>query len=74
VAALSWYRKAADQGNASAQSALGSMYAFSRDYAAAASWYRKAADQGNAHAQSDLARCVLASNEVREEVLAWYCR
>jgi TPR repeat protein len=57
VAAV-WYRKAADQGDASAQNNLGFMYHRGRgvpqDYAAAAVWYRKAADQGNASAQNDL--------------------
>ena len=54
----SWYRKAADQGNASAQYNLGLMYWRSQgvpqDYAAAVSWYRKAADQGHADAQFNL--------------------
>jgi uncharacterized protein len=58
AAAAAWYRKAADQGDASAQNNLGFMYHRGRgvpqDYAAAAVWYRKAADQGNASAQNDL--------------------
>ena len=56
--AVNWYRKAADQGNADAQSNLGWMYCTGRgvpqDDAEAVSWYRKAADQGNAAAQSNL--------------------
>ena len=52
AAAVSWYRKAAEQGNASAQYNLGVMYdngqGVPQDYAAAVSWYRKAADQGDA--------------------------
>ena len=55
---MSWYRKAAEQGNARAQSNLGVMYAKGRgvrqDYATAASWYRKAAEQSDATAQSNL--------------------
>jgi TPR repeat protein len=43
-----WYRKAADQGNGSAQYKLGAMYAdgrgVPRDYPQAAAWYRKAAE------------------------------
>ena len=58
AAAASWYRKAAEQGNAIAQFHLGFMYDFGRgvpqDYAAAVSWYRKAAEQGNADAQLHL--------------------
>jgi TPR repeat protein len=49
-AALNRYRNAADQGNASAQSALGSMYAngdgVSRDYAAVLKDYAAALLQG----------------------------
>ena len=58
AAAVSWYRKAADQGNADAQYNLGVMYdqgqGVPQDYAAAVSWFRKAADQGYAHAQFNL--------------------
>jgi TPR repeat protein len=71
------YRNAADQGNASAQSALGSMYAngdgVSRDYAAAVSWSRKAADQGNAHAQSDLALMYFNGRGVLKDYAAALC-
>lgn len=49
-AAISWYKKAADVGDASAQVALGDIYADQKlgrlDYAQAVDWYRKAADQG----------------------------
>jgi TPR repeat protein len=58
AAAMSWYRKAAEQGNANAQTDLARMYQYgegvARNYAAAGSWYRKAADQGNANAQNNL--------------------
>jgi TPR repeat protein len=47
---VKWFRKAAEQGNASAQTNLGMMYEDGRgipqDYTEAARWYRKAADQG----------------------------
>ena len=53
--AARWYRKAAKQGDAMAQSNLGAMYTegygVAQDYAEAAQWYRKAAEQGNAEAQ-----------------------
>jgi hypothetical protein len=56
--ALHWYRKAADQGNANAQSAIGYAYyhglGVSRDNAEALRWYRKAADQGDEYAQRAL--------------------
>ncbi|MDD4887874.1 MAG: tetratricopeptide repeat protein, partial [Thiomonas sp.] len=56
--AASWFRKAADQGDARAQCNLGLRYyngqGVPQDYAQAASWYRKAADQGYARAQYNL--------------------
>tara|TARA_R110002072_G_scaffold156742_1_gene307269 strand:+ start:4565 stop:5863 length:1299 start_codon:yes stop_codon:yes gene_type:complete len=56
--AVTWYRKAADQGHAKAQYNLGVMYAkgegVPQDYKQAVTWYRKAADQGNAEAQNNL--------------------
>lgn len=56
--AARWYRLAADQGDASAQSNLGLLYAngqgVRQDIKEALRWYRLAADQGNAPAQSNL--------------------
>ena len=56
--ALKWYRKAADQGHASAQANLGVFYnkghGVSQDYAEAAKWYRLAAEQGDAPSQCNL--------------------
>ena len=53
-----WYRKAADHGDAGAQTSLGLMYASGegvrQDQAQAAIWFRKAADQGDALAQTSL--------------------
>ena len=50
--AVKWYRKAADQGYAKAQSNLGVMYdngeGVPENDAEAVKWYRKAADQGYA--------------------------
>ena len=58
AAAVSWFRKAADQGADRAQHNLGFMYnnglGVPQDNAAAVSWYRKAADQGNGGAQNNL--------------------
>jgi len=53
-----WYRKAADRGDALAQSQLGWLYATGhgvpQDYGQAVIWFRKAADQGDAQAQFNL--------------------
>ena len=58
VAAVNWYRKATEQGNAQAQNNLGWMLAngfgVAKDEVAAVSWYRKAAEQGNNDAISRL--------------------
>lgn len=57
-AAVKWYRMSAEQGNAYAQSNLGSMleygYGVKKDYAEAEKWYRKSAEQGNETAKSRL--------------------
>jgi TPR repeat protein len=53
--AMQWFRKAAEQGDADAQSLLGTYYEggdfVPQDYGQAAQWYRKAAIQGNANGQ-----------------------
>ena len=58
VEAMKWYRKAAEQGLAEAQSNLGMMYyhgeGVPKDYVEAAKCYRKAAEQGLAFAQFNL--------------------
>jgi len=55
AAAVIWFRKAAEQGHAFAQSNLGVLYRDGRgvtqDFANAMIWFRKAADQGDAIAQ-----------------------
>jgi hypothetical protein len=55
---MKWYRLAADQGNAAAQTALGVVYAnglgVPQDQAKAVECTRKAADQGYANAQNNL--------------------
>ena len=56
--AARWYRLAAEQGQAAAQSRLGDFYQFGygvpRDYAEAVRWHRAAAEQGGAVAQFNL--------------------
>ncbi len=56
--AVKWYRKAAEQGDASGQLSLGLMYrngeGVTQDYAEAVKWFRKAALQGDSFAQYNL--------------------
>ncbi len=58
VEAVRWYRMAANQGIAGAQSNLGECYrngeGVRKDAVEAVRWYRMAADQGDAHAQINL--------------------
>ena len=77
--AVKWYRKAADQGHASAQFNLGLMYAkgegVAKDEAEAVKWYRKAADQGHATAQFNLGVRYANGNGVAKddaEAVKWY--
>ena len=71
-------RKAADQGDASAQFSLGLRYAngegVAKDSAEAVKWYRKAAEQGNASAQGNLGAMYSNGEGVAKdsvEGLAW---
>jgi hypothetical protein len=56
--AITWYRRAAEQGEAAGEFNLGGMYAHglgvAQDDAEAAKWYSKAADQGDAVSQFSL--------------------
>jgi TPR repeat protein len=77
--AVRWYRLAADQGNATAQTNLGYMYVTGRgvprDYAEAVRWYRLAADQGNATAQTNLGVLYETGRGVTQdyaEAVRWY--
>src|SRR5690242_15264639 len=60
AAELQILRPLAEQGNAAAQKALGSLYVSGdgvvQDYVEAVKWFRMAAEQGFADAQDDLAR------------------
>ena len=78
--AVTWYRKAADQGHPGAQWSLGTMYQdglgdVPRAFAAAASWYRKAADQGHVLAQYDLGTMYAKGQGVPQDYVSahmWY--
>jgi TPR repeat protein len=56
--AVQWFRKAADQGDTTAQTSLGVMYrqgwGVAQNDAEAVQWFQKAADQGEAQAQFNL--------------------
>ena len=58
--AVKWYRKAAEQGHATAQVGLGWCYyeggGVEKDPREAVKWYRKAAEQGDAKAQKALSQ------------------
>ena len=58
--AVKWYRLAAEQGVADAQSNLGFMYAHGRgvpqDVKEAVKWWQLAAEQGNADARKNIKR------------------
>jgi len=76
---IRWYRKAADQGHAKAQTVLGYMYddglGVPKDYAEAVRWYRKAADQGLPEAQHALGNSYFSGQGVPQDCAAakrWY--
>jgi uncharacterized protein len=74
AAAVSWYRKAAAQGDERAQLNLGIMYVkgqgVPQDDAAAVSWYRKAADQNYMFAQFNLGLMYLYGVGVPQDFVA----
>jgi len=77
--AAKWWRKAAEKGDAPAQSELGLAYYHGRgvtvDYSEAVKWYRKAIEQGNAVAMNNLGVCYENGNGVprdRTEAVNWY--
>jgi hypothetical protein len=79
VQAVSWYRKAAVQGFAPAQTLLGHSYfggeGVPKDQVQAVSWYRKAAEQGNASAQMSLGECYGGGKGVEKDfvqAVKWY--
>jgi TPR repeat protein len=77
--AVTWYRKAAEQGYAVAQYALGVGYdrgqGVPQDDAEAVTWYRKAAEQGYADAQNNLGNIYNAGRGVPQDFVQahkWY--
>jgi hypothetical protein len=77
--ALVWFRKAAAQGNASAQVELGVLYAtgdgVAQDDAQAVAWFQKAATQRNATAQYNLGLMYAKGKGVRKDdaqAIAWF--
>ena len=69
--AVRWFRKAAEQGHAGAQSNLGVMYkngqGVKRDHAEAVRWFRKAAEQGQAKAHYNLGVMYANGQGVRQD-------
>ena len=76
VQAVAWFRKAAEQGHASAQSNLGAMYATGegvpKDAVQAVAWYRKAAEQRHASAQSNLGAMYSRGEGVPKDLVIAY--
>lgn len=74
--AVSWYRKAAEQGYAAAQNDMGYCYKYgvgvARDYAMAVSWFRKASGKGYAAAQYELGKCYADGIGVAKDMIAAY--
>ena len=77
--AVKWYRKSAEQGNATAQNNLGAMYAnglgVAKDESEAVTWYRKAAEQGHSRAQNYLGWMYANGRGVAKdesEAVKWY--
>lgn len=71
--AVYWYRKAAEQGDASAQYSLGLCYedgqGVSKSLSDAVHWYRKAAEQGVSNAQGLLGDCYYKGKGVSQDYI-----
>ena len=71
-AAIDWYKKAADLGDASAQVALGGIFAEEKldrlDYAQSVNWYRKAAGQGRREGELGLGMRYLFGQGVAQDL------
>jgi TPR repeat protein len=77
--AMRWYRIAADQGNAVAQTHVGYLYerglGVPQDYAEAMRWYRMAADQGRGAAQRNIGNLYQQGSGVPQdyaEAMRWF--
>lgn len=78
-AAFQWYRKAANQGLALAQDALGSMYykgeGVPQDYEKALKWFHNAADQGSRQARDSIGQMYEKGHGVPQdkvEAIKWF--
>ncbi len=78
---ISWYRMAAEHGNASAQNTLGFCYdngvGVAKDPAEALKWFLKSAQQGNAEAQNNVGKLYDAGSGVEKnqtEAVNWFRR
>ncbi|MDR3293701.1 MAG: caspase family protein, partial [Clostridiales bacterium] len=73
--AIKWYRRAAEQGYAPAQTMLGLCYyvgsGVAEDYGEAERWFKKAAEQDNADAQYHLGACREKAEDF-EDAVRWY--
>lgn len=77
VNAITWYRKAAELGNAPAQTRLAYLLDNSEENESALDWYRKAADQGYAEAEYGLAQMYAAGEGTEKDelqALEWFQR
>jgi len=79
TAAISFFKKSAEQGNAYAQYSLGQMYrqglGVTQNYKQAVSWYQKAAEQGNANAQVNVGMMYdqgLGVTQDSKQAVSWF--
>ncbi len=79
ASAMTWFRKAAEQGNVVGQNNIGWLYqngwGVQQNYAEAVTWYRKAADQGYATAQGNLGWLYQKGFGIKQdyvEAMTWY--
>ena len=79
--AITWYRKAAEKGNARAQNIMGNRYfngkGVEQNYVEAVKWYRKSAMQGWAFAQFNLGNCYFNGQGVAKdtgEAISWFTK
>jgi TPR repeat protein len=78
VEAVKWYRKAAEQGNASAQFNLGECFmngrGVAKDPVEAVKWYHMASEQGHADTEYNFGVCQNSEGVAKDpvEVVKWY--
>lgn len=70
--AIKWWRKAAEQGNARGQWAVGNYYFDNRDFAQAVQWFEKSANQGEALSQLLLGMCYFKGLGVGRDIQKGY--